>query len=391
MDVLLKDAQNNNICKVRQIYALFNEIYKTFTILLNVVNSKDLFLYLWDKQIKNEIGGFRSMKSLKKLSLLLLLAAVMMVIAACGGGNEKEEESAGNAGGNDNKTAELEGSVVIDGSGTVYPFMAQMAENYMANEQENVSVEVGRSGTSAGFKKFLVAENGTDFNDASRTIKDEEKAQAEELGIEVQELKVALDGLTFVINSDNDWAKELTADQIKSIFLKEGNITNWSDVDPKFPDEPIKRMGPNENHGTYEFFWENILEEKDLAETNLQQEYSTLVDLVSKDKNAIAFFGYGYYESNKDKLQAVSVDFGNGPVAPSTETIGETEEFGYSEFTRPVFTYLNTAMAKEKPQVLDYAIYTMENANKVAAETGFAPLPEEEIQASVDALKALEK
>ena len=391
MDVLLKDVQNNNICKVRQIYALFNEIYKTFTILLNVVNSKDLFLYLWDKQIKNEIGGFRSMKSLKKLSLLLLLAAVMMVIAACGGGNETEEESAGNAGGNDNKTAELEGSVVIDGSGTVYPFMAQMAENYMVDEQENVSVEVGRSGTSAGFKKFLVEENGTDFNDASRTIKDEEKAQAEELGIEVQELKVALDGLTFVINSENDWAKELTADQIKSIFLKEGNITNWSDVDPDFPNEPIKRMGPNENHGTYEFFWENILEEKDLAETNLQQEYSTLVDLVSKDKNAIAFFGYGYYESNKDKLQAVSVDFGNGPVAPSTETIGETEEFGYSEFTRPVFTYLNTAMAKEKPQVLDYAIYTMENANKVAAETGFAPLPEEEIQASVDALKALEK
>ena len=331
------------------------------------------------------------MKSLKKLSLLLLLAVVMMVIAACGGGNETEKESAGNAGGNDNKTAELEGSVVIDGSGTVYPFMAQMAENYMVNEQENVSVEVGRSGTSAGFKKFLVEENGTDFNDASRTIKDEEKAKAEELGIDVQELKVALDGLTFVINSENDWAKELTADQIKSIFLKEGNITNWSDVDPDFPNEPINRMGPNENHGTYEFFWENILEEKDLADTNLQQEYSTLVDLVSKDKNAIAFFGYGYYESNKDKLQAVSVDFGNGPVAPAADTIGESEEFGYSEFTRPVFTYLNTAMAKEKPQVLDFAIYAMENANEVAAETGFAPLPEEEIQASVDALKALEK
>jgi phosphate transport system substrate-binding protein len=331
------------------------------------------------------------MKSLKKLSLLLLLAAVMMVIAACGGGNETEEDSAGDAGGNDNakETAELEGSVVIDGSGTVYPFMAKMAENYMTNEQENVSVEVGRSGTSAGFKKFLVAENGTDFNDASRKIKDEEKAQAEELGIEVQELKVALDGLTFVIHPENDWAKELTADQIKSIFLKEGNITNWSDVDPSFPDEPINRMGPNENHGTYEFFWENILEEKDLAKTNLQQEYSTLVDLVSKDKNAIAFFGYGYYESNKDKLQAVSVDFGNGPVAPSVDTIGESEEFGYSAFTRPVFTYLNVGNAKEKPQVLDYAIYTMENANDVATETGFAPLPEEEVQAAVDALNAL--
>ncbi len=193
-----------------------------------------------------------------------------------------------------------------------------------------------------------------------------------------------------LLTQKTTWAKELTADQVKKIFLAEGNVKNWSDLDPSFPNEPIKTMGPNENHGTYEFFWEKILEEKDLVEgINLQQEYSTLVDLVSKDKNAIAFFGYGYYESNKDKLQAVSVDFGNGPVAPSTKTIGESEDFAYSAFTRPVFTYLNVGMAKEKPQVLDYAIYTMENANAVAAETGFAPLPEEEIKASIDALNAL--
>ena len=287
------------------------------------------------------------------------------------------------------KPAALEGSVVVDGSGTVYPFMAKMAENYMTNEQENVSVEVGRSGTSAGFKKFLVAD-GTDFNDASRTIKDEEKAEADKLGIDVQELKVALDGLTFVINPENTWAKELTADQVKIIFLKEGNIKKWSDLDPSFPNEPIVTMGPNENHGTYEFFWEKILDKKDLVEgINLQQEYSTLVDLVSKDKNAIAFFGFGYYDSNKDKLQAVSVDFGKGPVAPSVKTIGESEDFAYSAFTRPVFTYLNVGMAKEKPQVLDYAIYTMKNAKTVASETGFAPLPDTEIQASIDALNAL--
>jgi phosphate transport system substrate-binding protein len=327
------------------------------------------------------------MKNFKKFSLFLVLAAFMVIAAACGG---TEEETKDEAKGTDTSTAtELEGSVVVDGSGTVYPFMALMAENYMTNEQENVSVEVGRSGTSAGFKKFLVAD-GTDFNDASRTIKDEEKAEADKLGIETQELKVALDGLTFVINPENDWAKELTADQVKEIFLASGNKTNWSDVDPSFPNEPIKRVGPNENHGTYEFFWENILEEQDLAETNLQQEYSTLVDLVAKDKNAIGFFGYGYYESNKDKLQAVSVDFGTGEfVEPSLETIGESEEFAYSEFTRPVFTYLNVDMAKEKPQVLDYAIYTMENANDVAAETGFAPLPDEEIKASLDALNGL--
>lgn len=344
------------------------------------------------------LGGIKEMKSLKKLGLFLILAALIAVAAACGGTDSAEETEGNDSNtGNEPQTeepaeaeTELEGSVVIDGSGTVYPFMAKMAENYMTNEQEGVSVEVGRAGTSAGFKKFLVEEGGTDFNDASRQIKDEEKATADELGIEVQEIKVALDGLTFVINPENDWAKELTRDELIKIFLDSEGIKNWSDVRPDFPDEPISKMGPNENHGTYEFFWETILEEQDIdADTNLQQEYSILVDLVSKDKNAIAFFGYGYYDSNKDKLQAVSVDFGDGPVEPSLETIGESEDFAYSPFTRPVFTYLNVNMAKEKPQVLDYAIYAVENAQTVASETGFAPLTDDEVQASLDVLNGL--
>lgn len=318
------------------------------------------------------------MKRLKKMSLLLMLSAVMAFTAACGG----EEGTSANG----DNSEELEGSVVIDGSGTVYPFMARMAENYMG-EQENVSVEVSRSGTSAGFKKFL-AEDGTDFNDASRQIKDEEKASAEELGIDVQEMKVALDGITIVINKENDWAKELTQQEVVDIFLASAGKKKWSDVRPDFPDEEIQTYGPNENHGTYEFMFENILEEQDLPENiNLQQDYSTLVDLVSKDKNAIGFFGYGYYDSNKDKLSAVKVDFGSGPVEPSLDTIKEDGD--YAPFTRPVFTYLNTNMAKEKPQVLDYAIYTMENAQDVAAETGFAPLSDEDIQASLDALNGL--
>lgn len=322
------------------------------------------------------------MKSFKRFLLLTIIASLAVFAAACGNSNNESSEGTSAEGGE-----ELEGSVVIDGSGTVFPFMSVMAEKYMTEAQEGVSVEVSRAGTSAGFKKFLV-EDGTDFNNASRQIKDEETAQADKLGMEVKEMKVALDGLTIVINKENDWAQELTEQEIIDIFLAEGNKKKWSDVRSDFPDEKIKTYGPNENHGTYEFFWENILEEKDLAEgTNLQQEYSTLVDLVSKDKNAIGFFGYGYYESNKDKLTAVKVDFGNGPVEPSLDTIAEDGD--YANFTRPVFTYLNIGMAKEKPQVLDYAIYTMQNAQQVASDTGFAPLTDEEIQKSVEELEGL--
>ncbi|CEG27870.1 PstS family phosphate ABC transporter substrate-binding protein [Bacillus sp. B-jedd] len=317
------------------------------------------------------------MSLMKKLGLPIILIAMMAVLAACGG-----EDKKGNAG-------NLEGSVVIDGSGTVYPFMAKMAENYMTNEQEDVSVEVSRAGTSAGFKKFLV-KDGTDFNNASRSIKDEEKAEAEKLGIDVQELKVALDGITIVINKDNDWAKELTQQEIIDIFTEGKGKKNWSDVRPEFPKEPIKTYGPNENHGTYEFMFEKILEEQPLPEAiNLQQDYSTLVDLVSKDKNAIGFFGYGYYENNKDKLTAVKVDFGKGPVEPSLETIKENGD--YAAFTRPVFTYLNVNHAKDKAEVLDYAVYMMNNAQDVAKETGFAPLSDEDKKAALDALQQLKK
>lgn len=326
----------------------------------------------------------------KRMTLVFVLSILSIVLVACGNSEaktEKESQNGASSDGNNNNEA-LEGSVVIDGSGTVYPLMSSIAEEYMLTEQENVSVEVSRAGTSAGFEKFLVEENGTDFNDASRQIKDEEVDKAEKLGVDVKELKVALDGLTFVVHPDNDWATELTEEQIIDIFKADGGIEKWSDIDPEFPDEPIQTYGPNENHGTYEFFWENILEEEDLVSSiNLQQDYSTLVNLIAEDVNGIAFFGYGYYVNNQDKLQAVHVDFGDGGVEPTLDTIAEDGD--YAPFTRPVFTYLNVDQAKAKPEVLDFSIYTLNNINTFAGETGFAPLPEEEVEENLDFLEGL--
>lgn len=321
---------------------------------------------------------------MKQWGIMLGLLLMVSILAACASSSaEKKEENNSS----DKASEELEGSVVIDGSGTVYPLMANLAESYMTNEAENVSVEVSRAGTSAGFQKFL-AEDGTDFNDASRQMKDEEQALAEELDIEVKELKVALDGLTFVIHKDNDWAKEMTEEDLIQAFLSDSPITKWSDINPDWPDEEINLYGPNENHGTYEFFYENILEKQDLKDSvNLQQEYSSLVNLISEDEYGIAFFGFGYYVNNQDKMQAVSVDFGDGAVEPSLDTIAEDGD--YAPFTRPVFTYLNVNQAKEKPQVLDFAIYVLENMNDVAGETGFAPIPEDEVSQNLTDLNEL--
>ncbi|CEI80615.1 hypothetical protein J18TS1_38070 [Oceanobacillus oncorhynchi subsp. incaldanensis] len=312
---------------------------------------------------------------------LFFFVSILIFLAACGSG---DADSASDS--ESGSSEELSGNVAIDGSGTVYPLMARLAEDYMINEQQGVSVEVSRAGTSAGFEKFLV-ENGTDFNDASREIKEEEQAKADELGMEVQELKVALDGLTIVTHPDNDWATELTPEQVQGIFL--GEYTKWSDIDDSWPNEDIQTYGPNENHGTYEFFYEEILEEQDLVGgIDLQQDYSTLVTLVSEDKNAIGFFGFGYYQSNQDAINAVSIDFGDGAVEPSLDTIAE--DGPYADYTRPVFTYLNVNQAQEKPEVLDYAKYVLENTNNVAGETGFAPIPDEEIQSQLEELEGIE-
>ncbi|MFA1819337.1 PstS family phosphate ABC transporter substrate-binding protein [Virgibacillus oceani] len=337
---------------------------------------------------------------LKKVLLFLLIAGVVIGLAACGTEGEEEDTDENDTETEENETStesesadnseseELEGSVVIDGSGTVYPLMSRLAEEYMLNEQSGVSVEVGRAGTSAGFEQFL-QEDGTDFNDASRPISEDEQAAAEDLGFEPKELKVALDGLTFVVHPNNDWATEMTPEELTSIFLADGSVETWSDVNPDWPDEEVNPVGPNENHGTYEFFYEEILEEQDLIDdVNLQQEYSTLVSLVQEDENAIGFFGFGYYVNNQDTLQAVSVDFGNGPVEPSLDTIAEDGD--YADFTRPVFTYLNMNNAEEKPQVLDFAIYAMNNINNFAGETGFAPIPDEEAQSLIEDLEALQ-
>jgi phosphate transport system substrate-binding protein len=352
-----------------------------------------------------------------KKNLLALLLVFVMMVAVVGCGQDEAQDTSNGAATETEATetettetetteaeateteemAALEGAVIVDGSGTVYPLMAHIAEEYMINEQEDVSVQVGRAGSSAGFKKFIPGE--TDFSDASRKIKDSEIEELATNGLtfgeDVLEFKLAYDGLTMVINKDNDWATEMTKDEILNMYISghyaDDDVVLWSDVRADWPAEEIKFYGPNENHGTYEFFYETLLDEQDMVTTaNLQQEYSTLVDLVSNDVNAIAFFGFGYYVSNTDKLTAVSVDFGNGPVEPAVETIGE--DLDYAGFTRPVFTYLNVQYAKEKPQVLDFAKYVVspDGAKRLAGENGFAPMPDsvyEEYQAQLDAIQ----
>ncbi|PRO64967.1 phosphate ABC transporter phosphate-binding protein [Alkalicoccus urumqiensis] len=337
----------------------------------------------------------------------MMAVTTAAVLAACGGGDNGAENNSEASGSNasaennasentasENNSGEAEdisGTVAIDGSGTVYPLMSRIAEEYMVNENPEVSVEVSRAGTSAGMQRYVEGE--TDFSNASREVKEEELEEMEANGINSQEFPVALDGMTIVLHPDNDWATEMTVEEVESLFISgavsDDDTVMWSDINEEWPEEEVNTYGPNENHGTYEFFVDELIDGQDLKEgTNLQQEYSTLVELVSEDENAIGFFGYGYYEGSQDQLGVVSIDFGDGNITPSLDNIDLEGE--YAPYTRQVFTNLNLDSASENPAVKDFARYVFDVADELAPETGFAPLPEDELEGYKEEVEGIE-
>ncbi|WPZ17401.1 PstS family phosphate ABC transporter substrate-binding protein [Geobacillus subterraneus] len=320
------------------------------------------------------------MNKWKRLMLSGVLSGVMVIAAACGGGNGAEENDANG----ESAANELSGEVIMDGSSTVYPIAEAAAEEYMA-EQPNVKVSVGMSGTGGGFEKFTKGE--TDFSNASRPIKEEEKQAAAANGIEFQEFQLAYDGLSVVVNKENDWVDYLTVDELKKMWTEDGTVKKWSDIRPGWPDEEIKFFSPGHDSGTYDYFDEVILEGKELVKTaQLAEDDNILVRGVEGDQYAIGYFGYAYYLENKDKLKVVPIDGGNGPVEPTNETI---ETGKYTPLSRPLFTYVSVKSLKEKPQVYDYMEFLMETAGDLAEEVGYVRLPEEKYKEQLETLKGL--
>ena len=324
------------------------------------------------------------MKGLKKLLLLATMISILAIMVACGSDTEKNGSTDDSNGYANEET--LSGSVLIDGSSTVFPIMEAVSEEYMA-EQPDVQVSVGFSGTGGGFKKFIASE--TDMSNASRTIKDEEKEQLEAKGIEFTEFELAKDGISIVVNKDNDWVDYLTVEELQAMWVDNGETKLWSDIRPEWPAEEIKFYSPGTDSGTFDYFNEVILDEQTLVENaTLSEDDNILVQGVSGDKNAIGFFGYAYYSENKDKLKVVPIDGGNGAVEPTNETINDGS---YSPLSRPVYTYVANESVATKPQVADFLSFTLENVGDLAEEVGYVRLTDEEYAKSLKVFEGLTK
>ncbi|WP_421655534.1 PstS family phosphate ABC transporter substrate-binding protein [Leptothermofonsia sp. ETS-13] len=322
----------------------------------------------------------------KQKLLLASLAVVSLVVAACAGNQTSNQ---GGTTGTANPAAttapsNLSGSVLIDGSSTVFPISEAMAEEFQ-KVNPNVKVTVGSSGTGGGFKKFCAGE--TDITGASRPIKPSEVELCKKNNIEYVELPVAFDGLSVVVNPKNEFVKCLSIDELKTAWepAAQGKIKTWNQIKSDFPNKPLALYGPGTDSGTYDYFTSVIVGEegKSRGDYTASEDDNVLVQGVASDVNAMGFFGYAYYVQNKDKLKLVAIDGGKGCVDPSPETI---QNGTYTPLSRPEFVYVNKK-SLDRPEVEAMAKFYVapENA-KLVEEVGYVALPasfEEKIAARI--------
>jgi phosphate transport system substrate-binding protein len=293
-----------------------------------------------------------------------LVLALSLVVAACGGGGGGSQGGGG--------TEPVSGEIAIEGSSTVQP-ITQAAAELFREENPDARISVGGAGTSDGFEAFC--QGDTQISGASRPIDvAEEVPVCEENGVDFIEIPVAFDGISVVVNSENDFATDVTSEQLKTLWepAAEGEITRWSQVNPDWPDEDINLYGPGTESGTYEFFNETIVqneEEANRSDAEMSEDDNVLVQGVAGDQNALGYFGYSYYENNRDSLKALTLD----GVEPSAETI-RSGEYGLS---RPIFIYVSTQALKNNDAVKPFVDFYVseQNLDRLVEAAKYVTLP----------------
>ncbi|KUO76898.1 MAG: phosphate ABC transporter substrate-binding protein [Clostridia bacterium BRH_c25] len=316
------------------------------------------------------------MKLSKKafVTVTMILVVAILALTGCGSSQPTQAQPA--------EEAKLSGEIRIDGSSTVFPITEAMAEEFNATYPD-IKIPIGISGTGGGFTKFTNKE--TDINDASRPIKEKEIAAAQQNGIEYVAFEVAYDGLSVVINKENTWVDSLTVEELKKIWAPDSTVKTWKDVKAEWPAEAIKFYAPGTDSGTFDYFTEEINGKSGAIRPDFtpSEDDNVLVQGVAGDKNALAFFGYAYYEENTDKLKIVKIDNGKGAVEPTFDTIKSGE---YAPLSRPLFLYV-TKTAMERPEVKEFVKFYLTKAKEIVPQVGYVALPDEVYSKGLSSIK----
>ena len=269
--------------------------------------------------------------------------------------------------------ASVTGDIVSAGSSTVYPLSERMAERF-ADEGYAGNVTIDSIGTGGGFERFCKT-GETDIANASRGIKEEEKTNCQAIGREPVEFRIGTDGLAVVVSKENSFLTNATKADLANIFMAD----KWSDVNASWPAEPIQRFIPGTDSGTFDYFVEVVFNKDktpllNAPNTQLSEDDNVLVQGVEGSPYAIGFFGYAYYEENKDRLNVLSIE----GVSPNLETV----ESGTYPLSRPLFLYSTAKIMQEKSQVAVFINYYLTHVDEEISSVGYFPASTEALDAS---------
>jgi len=311
-------------------------------------------------------------------------AAGALALAGC---TQSGGDGGGGGGNTDGTPTEppLSGQVTVTGSSTVYPLATRMSSLFKEDHPQ-VTFSISPTGSGAGFSSHF-CEGNSHVNNASRPITDAEQEACSENGVEPVELRVATDAVTVVVNNDNDWADCMTLEELAHVWRADDPATTWADVNSEWPDEEIELYGAADTSGTFDYFKEAVLEEGD-HRTNYSatEKDNQIISGVQESQYAMGYLGFAYYDSARDKVQALSLDGGDGCVEPTLDTA----KSGAYPLSRPLFTY-PAKDALELDRVAEFCRFFVENSSSteiVADQVGYVPNTEADAEAELEELNA---
>ena len=269
----------------------------------------------------------------------------------------------------------LSGTITVDGSSTVGPYAIAGAEGFQ-KKNKGARVTVGISGTGGGFERFCRGE--TDVANASRPMRNSEAILCRDAGVKWIAFTVANDGLSVVVNKQNTWANCLTTGELKAMWNTGSRINNWKDVRAGFPDVPLKLFGAGTDSGTFDYFTEAIngRAKQSRSDYLATEDDNITVQGVSGERGGLGYFGFSYYEENKDKLKVVAIDGGKGCITPSIKTVQANT---YRPLSRPLFMYAKRTSFR-RPVVAGYFGHIFNNEKAIAKRVGFIALTDRQLK-----------
>jgi phosphate transport system substrate-binding protein len=293
-------------------------------------------------------------KSLRA-SLVLTLALLLSQVACTPGSQEGTKPVPG---------AQI--SIQNKGSDTMVNLALAWAEAY-SSSHPNADIAVTGGGSGTGIAALI---NGTvDMANASRSIKPEERAQAEANGINPVEHVVAGDAIAVVVHPSNP-VNQLSIPQLSAIYS--GKITNWRELGGE--DRPIVLLSRESNSGTHVFFLEEVVRQGRADDHTLFSPDTLLMPSsegisaeVRQNPNAIGYDGLGYVTPDQKVLAVAGVE--GGPyVLPSVPTVKDKTY----PIARPLYIY---TAGEPTGAILQYLNWILGSEGQaIVQQLGFVPI-----------------